>query len=191
MNSKDTSFIEQMETLQNQYYKTHTKNTFFKSDQKMECAATISQQMDITQILSNTVYIIGDTNRVFFDYNVFKLYANPSNYILIIQRTLSLFYNCIQKYGNYETHINVNTFSISAAHRYKDMIHLFMEECFKSNIEFSNQLINMYIYNTPNMADNISAILLPLLYKPVQQKIILISKQDSAKKIEELFSLHH
>ena len=183
----DLSFSDQIAQLQSQYYANNTRNTLFKSNQKMDCAAEISQKIDIQTLLEKTAFIIPETNQVFFDYTIFKLYANPSNYPAIVQRTLLLFRTCIETYGTFEAHINMKSFSISAAQRYRDMINFFCEECFKSNLGYSPRITQMCIYHTPNMVDSISALLLPFIEKNVQDKIVLISKQDSDSKIASLF----
>jgi hypothetical protein len=184
----DISFLNQMEQLQQQYYSVNGKNTFFKMDQKMDCASAISSQLDISELLNKTVYIIPNTNRVFFDYTIFKLYANPANYSDIMNHVLNLFYTCIQQTGSYEAHLNMKTFSVSAATRYKDLIRNFCNECFRLNLKFSTKLTNMYIYHTPSMVDHISAMLIPFLDKEVQAKLIMLSKTESDARMAELFS---
>jgi hypothetical protein len=185
----DNSFLEQITKLQDQYYSSNGgKNTFFKRNQKMECANTIAENIQIGDLLNQTAYVLPNTNRVFFDYQVFKTYANPSNYIIIITHVLSLFRHCIYTYGSYEAHVHMKTFSISAAERYKDMIQNFWEECFKTQIEYSTKLVQMYIYHTPSMVDNISVLLLPFVEKTVQERIVLVSKRDSDEKLAALFS---
>lgn len=184
----DNSFLDKIGKLQEEYYSNHTKNTFFKSNQKMDCAVAVSQNHNIDELLSKTAYILPNTNRVFFDYTVFKLYANPANYIIIITHVLSLFRHCIETYGSYEAHVYMKTFSVSAAERYKNMIKCFWEECFKTQIEYSTKIIVMYIYHTPSMVDTISALLLPFVEKTVHERIVMVSKKDSDAKLAILFS---
>jgi hypothetical protein len=184
----DNSFLDQIAKLQDQYYSNHAKNTFFKTNQKMDCANVVSQNYSINDLLNKTAYHLPNTNRVFFDYTVFKTYANPSNYITIIEHVLSLFKYCIENYGSYEAHVYMKTFSISAAERYKDMIKCFWEECFKTKIEYSTKIVVMYIYHTPSMVDSISSLLLPFVEKTVHDRIVMISKKDSDEKLAALFT---
>ena len=75
MNSK---FHEKIAQLQTDYYKNNNKNMFFKSSQKLDCAATITGAMDIRSLFENTIYILPNTNRIYFDYPFFKTFATPA-----------------------------------------------------------------------------------------------------------------
>lgn len=185
-NSANNSFLDNIQRLQNQYYQKDPKNTFFKKYQKTNCASEIATKMDTNELLQKTAYIIPNTNRVWIDYLIFKVYANPGNYTSIIQYLLSLIINVINIYGSFEIHINLDTFSISAAERYKDSIYLFCEECIKLNTQFSNSISNMYIYNTPSVMDRISALFASIISTEVKSKIILINKRDSPGLINQL-----
>ena len=95
----DCSTMEQIKQLQSNFYSNTDKHIFFKNNQKKQCAAEISNQMNLPELMNATMYIIPDTNKVFFNYTVFKLYANPQNYDDIVLNVLKLFRECIQKYN--------------------------------------------------------------------------------------------
>jgi len=180
--------MEQMKQLQTNFYSNTDKNFFLKNNQKNQCAVEISKQMNLQELLDETMYIIPDTNKVFFNYTVFKLYANPQNYDAIILNALKLFKECIQKYNCYEIHMDLKTFTISAATRYMTLIQSFCNECLKSTTEYSMLATNMFIYNTPGMMDQISKMLKPLVPVNLRHKFVFFSKTDSPAKINQLHS---
>ena len=182
----ETSLLDRITELKNEFYYTSGKNIIFKSKQKQECASMVTNEIGIERMLTNTVYIIPNTNRVFFDYTVFKLYANPSNYDTIIKRTTKLFDACIEKYGTFESHMNLKTFSVSAFERYKSIILTFCNTYLKNNPKYLENLAFFYIYNTPNMIDMAIAVVRPFVNVETFEKVVFIQKQNSEKLIGEL-----
>ena len=91
----------------------------FKSSHKLNCATKVTETFDIMELIQKTIYIIPSTNKIFVDYLVYKLYANPSVYHSIVDYTISLFSQCISLYGNFECHIHLKSFTITSAHRYR------------------------------------------------------------------------
>ena len=182
----EESFLEKITTLQTEYYTSSKKKLFFKSKQKDECANVITNKIGIEDMLNNSIFIIPDTNRVFFDYAVFKLYATPEVYDLIINHILQLFDYCIKNYRAFESHINLNSFSISAMNKYKPIILKFCNECLNNETKYTQNLTKLYIYNTPNMIDMATAMVRPFINENMLNKVIFIKKQDSEKLISEL-----
>jgi hypothetical protein len=158
---------------------------FFKKKQKTECALTISNNMDIQQLIQNTMYIIANTNRVFFSYPVFKLYANNDNYDLITSNLFSLFHQCIDEYGSYQVHIDLNSYTISACERYKPFFPVLFDECFRKeqtipdDKNFTMALDKLFIYNTPSAMETIAQIMRPLVHEAVRNKIVFYDKSES------------
>jgi len=182
----ESEFSKKIEELTNQYYSDNKKNLFFKSGQKLECAATITNQIGIDELIQKTIYVIPNTNCVFMDYNIFKTYATPENYSKIVNYILSLFDYCIHNYGEYYAHVNLDTFTISGAERYKSIIECFLLNCMSSECQYSLRLKNMYIYNTPNTFQNISKLLMPFVDQLVKKKIIMYDKKCSVELLNNL-----
>jgi len=185
--SSTYNLLDEVEKFQNTYYsQSGGKNVLFKKTQKFDCASQISSNFDIQTLLNKTIYIIENTNKIFIDYTVFKLYGNPNNYKLIIDRVFLLFLETIQKYGNFECHINLNTFTMTAAERYKKIIEIFCCECLQNrdNTKYALYLSKMYIYNAPNMLDTIAKIFMHLIEPSVRTKIEIYNKTDSNEKIQ-------
>lgn len=184
--------LEEVKEFKDSYYSQSTKNTFFKSSQKLECANNITEKFNIYELIKNTIYVIPNTNKVYIDYQIYKLYAHPNVYNDIINYILTIFSECISKYGCFECHINLNTFTVTAAHRYRDIIELFCKKCLTTNIgNYSTLLTKMYIYNSPSMMESISKIYKNLIHSEVRNKLIIYNKVDTIVKIEELFSTNH
>jgi hypothetical protein len=174
----------------NIFYSTNPRNYIFKNSQKIECAEQVAQNIDLNLLMKNTVFIIPETNKIFFNYSMFKTYANPSVYVMMIKYILTLFDECIRIYNKFEIHVDLNTFSISAAHRYKSAIEMFCSEFLssKNKITIYEHLERFYLYNTPSMIDNISMLLSPFINDQVRYKIEYVSKKDSIAFLDKLRS---
>ena len=186
--NNETEFINKITNLRNQYYSDSGKNVLFKNKQKIECATTICNSIGLEQIIDKTIYCIPNSNKVFFDYTLFKMYATPENYNQIVSHALLQCRHKISENGNFEIHINLNSFTVSACDRYKDIIQIFCNECLRSNTRYSINLSKLIVYNSPNMIDAISRIILPFIDPIVRNKITLYSKTESDILIYNLFS---
>jgi hypothetical protein len=186
-NSELENFNKRISELTNQYYSDNKKNMFFKSSQKMDCAAAVTNQIGIDELIQKTVYIIPNTNSVFMDYIVFKTYATPENYNKIVNFILTLFDYCITTYGDYIVYVNLESFTVSAAQRYKNVIDLFLRNCMASNTQYSIKIKNMIICNTPNTFQNIAKFLTPFIDPIVKTKIVLCDKEESKEVFKNIF----
>jgi hypothetical protein len=186
--SNANDFLAKVEQLQANYYQDTKKATFFKKKQKEECAKAVCNNIGIEQMLQHTVFNVPNTNKVYFDYTVFKMYATTANSHFIISRVLDLFQESITKYGNFEAHLNLATFTISAFERYKPIISYFCDECMRINTNYQQDMAVFYIYNTPSMIDLLSAASRPFMDDAIRKKVVLYNKGESEKLISELFS---
>jgi hypothetical protein len=186
--NNETEFINKLTNLRNQYYSDSGKNMFFKNKQKIECASNICNSIGIEQIIDKTIYCLPNSNKVFFDYTIFKMYATPENYNKIVAHALLMCRHSISENGNFEIHINLNSFTVSACERYKDIIQIFCNECLRSNTRYSINLSKLIVYNSPNMIDSISRIILPFIDPMVRNKIMLYNKSESDSLLCNLFS---
>ncbi len=196
MSFMDYDILEEVEKYKHNY-QTQTKSSIsmmsvlFKSSHKLNCATKVTETFDIMKLIQKTIYIIPSTNKIFVDYLVYKLYANPSVYHSIVDYTISLFSQCISLYGNFECHIHLKSFTITSAHRYREMIELFCNKCLSiQNPNYSTMLSAMYIYNSPSMMEMISNTFSYLINPNVKNKITIFNKSDSEIKLKELFSIH-
>ena len=177
-----------MNEMKKQYYSENNKTLFFKKQQKIKIASAIGEKVDMREVLAKTYFIIPNTHNVYFDYTVFKLYANPSNYATIVSYALQLIDTCIKKYGYFEMHINLHSFSISALNRYRDCIDLYLNECIKANAEYYNVISCLHIYHTPSVIDTIANILHKLIHPEIKRKVKKYGKEESEIIIQNIFS---
>jgi len=174
--------------LKESYYETHTKNVFMKSEQKFDCARDICSKVDIVGLMDQTFWIVPNKNQVFFDYRVYKLYGNPDNFQLVIDNVLHMAKWCIREYGTFEIHLNLASFTISAAERYKPMIQMFCDICMtQTEVEYLKHLITMKVYNIPTVFEHISKLLMPILPPEIVPKMKLLHKSESLPLITELY----
>ena len=141
---ENKELLARIDKLKADYYSKQSKNTFFTSKQKLAVAETVSNSMNLEELVQRSVYVIKNTNKIYVDYTVFKLFANPSNYHYIIDYMLSLLSYCIEYNGLFEVHVNLDTFTVSACHRYKEVIELYLSECMKKDTELSEKLNKMH-----------------------------------------------
>ena len=181
----------------NEYYTNNRKGVFFKKLQKIDLAKNISNQFDLKTLITHSVYIIPNTNSIFLDYTILKLYMNADNYNSLIDYFLFLIDDIIKKYKTYNIHINLDTFTISAAERYKPILELYNKKCLdlsvnKSINELYTTLIdNLYIYNTPTIIDTIINLFKSFITYDIITKIHYETKQTSPQLLEKLLEQKH
>jgi hypothetical protein len=181
-------FNKNVERIKEAFYAKQKKNLFFTSSQKLELANNVSASMNTEDLFHRTVYVIEGTNRVYVNYCVFKLFANPANYEELVKYMLVLLQKCCDVYDSFEIHVNLDTFTISACHRYREVIEMYLNECMKHDTFFAEKLIKMHLYNIPAVFDNIQKMLAPLIHEEVKRKIDLHNKKESPPLLSALLS---
>ena len=185
------SLQSQIDQFKEEYYKTNggKKIVIGKKSQKHDIAKQISTQFDLDTLLKQTVYLIPNTEgHIYLDYTVFKLYATEHTYETIINRILDIYNWCIQQYGKYTVHINLSSFSTSAAERYRNMIEMFNQKCINANGLYIQTLTKWYIYNPPSVLQMIQSILSQTIHPLIIEKIVIVPKTESAEKLEQVLS---
>ena len=180
------SLIDLMEKYKNEFYETNGKNTFFKKSQKMNCAKEISEKFDLKKLIQHTIYLIPNTNKIVYNYTVFKLFATPDNYEAVIQTVIDLYELVLKTSPTFEVHVILDSFTITAAERYKEAIRIFCNKCMTAKTKYTNMMTAMYIYFTPSMIDNISKLLKPFIDPTISDRIIMFSKAESAELIKNI-----
>lgn len=183
------NLLNQIDELNKKYYDKNTKNIFFKKQQKKECAMNVAQNIDIDILLRATIFIIPNTSHIYFDYTLLKTFANPELYTTMISYAISLLNDCINKYGMYEMHINLNTFTMSALERHYDVVRIFCEECLRNGKGYSEKLTKLHIYYIPSVFDRMSLLLDKFIHQDVKNKIIKYTKEESEIVTTKLYEL--
>ena len=182
----ETEFsIDLLEHLKNEYYNENGgKNNIFKKKQKTEIAKIICSQFPLEILLKNTIYRIKNQNIIYIDYKMFKLFANESIYEETVNYVFYLFNDTITKYGNMNVQLNMDTITVSATERYKDIIILFNKQCV--NTQFVYHLNKWCIYNAPSFIDSYLSILKLLIDQNIMQNLTLYSKEESPLLIKKI-----
>ena len=175
---------KKIELVQQEYYSSHPKNFFFKKTQKMECAKRVSEQMDLEQLIQRAVFIVSESNVIFYDYPLFKTFVHDNNYLLVYSHFISLVHVLVKEYGSFEIHCNMKSFSISACHRYYSMIATTIDE----NQLFTANMTKLIIYHTPNIMEKLTQLLHNNIRKFVD-RVEYVSKEESDGRISSLLSL--
>jgi hemoglobin-like flavoprotein len=181
--------MEDISKIQTDFYSSHRKNIFMKTSQKSECAETISRQIPLEELIRNTIYIIPNSCSVYMDYPLFKTYVSPINYQIVVNHIFETINEVIRRCSTFEMHINLSTFTISAAERYSQIIQSFCNECCKNNTQYSELMNRMYIYNTPSMIQTISTIMVKYTADSIKLKTSFYTKEESQMKLNELFAV--
>jgi len=186
----EKNIVDTMTEFKEKYYNDNKKNIFFKKTQKIDCAKELTAlpNFNLEEAIKNTAYIFPETNKIFINYELFKLYAHCDNYEVFINYLMFLYKSCTDSYGKFEVHVNLNTFSVTSAERYKEAIIMFNNKCIETNSDYSDNVIFMKIYNTPAVMDQIKIMLKPFIDKRVFEKIVLISKKDTPVLLEKLMN---
>jgi hypothetical protein len=183
---QNSESLEEIYKIQEEYYNKNNKNMFFKKSQKTDCANQVCEKFDLVYLINMTINIVQNTNIVFFDYLFFKTYATPQNYEQVVLSILEAVEECILKYGSFEFHINLKSFTISAAERYRKVIELFCDKCLNQTNNYSEYLSQLVVYNTPNIMDSIYLLFKQFINPVVNDKIKLLDKDESQNKLNEL-----
>jgi hypothetical protein len=183
-----------LQQIKDEFYSVTPKRSFFgKTSQKMECAHRIATRFSVQELLRATVFPIPHTNKLYFDYTLFKMYATPDHYEPIVTYMTNEINALIDTHAHFELHVNLQTFSVSAAERYRDAIQMFGAstrdscggECMRSCLH------KLYIYHTPCVMHSIAHVLAGILSRcfneDIRRKVIMVDKESSSGRIRELF----
>lgn len=182
--SELSSFEElerEIEKVKGEFYNESGKNTFFKKQQKYDCAKQVVNKIPLNVLMARTCYNIANTDCVIIDYPIMKTYASPEIFDELSEYIIYTFQQVINKYGKFEVLLNMDGFTISAAERYKKLIEVFCVKCFQQDTGLSVILTRFTVYNTTNVIDSIKHLVSHLIEENVKNRLLLVSKKDSAE----------
>jgi len=181
---------QELQQIQQEFYSATPKRIFFgKTAQKMECAHNIASRFSVDELVKATAFSVPHTNVLYFDYTLFKMYATPEHYEPVVAHLLREIQAVIDTHGQFELHVNLQTFSVSAAERYRDAIQLFGirgGEC------MGDHLTKVCIYHTPNVIHTVARVLSGILSRvfreDIRDKVTMMDKEMSQERLQTLFS---
>lgn len=181
----ESEMLQRIQEIQTGYYSENGKNRFFKNRQKNDIAQQVCTELDYERIIPLTIYVLPNTNKVFFNYPIFKTFGMPDNYgycQYYLQDLISSKILCT--YSTFEIHINLASFTISAAHRYFEAI----KSLFEETTQMTEQMDSLVVYHTPAVVEQIRTILHPII-RQIIPKIRYFSKKESDVKLQELHNM--
>ena len=179
--------MNELEQFKSTYYSDNKKCTVFKSEQKHDLANKICSQFGQDELFAKSVYTIRDTNKVYIDYPVFKLFVNPRNYKEFVLFCQNIFNQTIKRHGTFECHVNLLSLTISAVERHQRLVELFCTDpSERGGVEYTNYLIKVYIYNTPSVIDNITNLLKKLLDPDIMKRLVKFTREETQFQLSAL-----
>ena len=183
-NNPSTEFVQTILNLQEQYYSANQKNRFMKKQQKLDCANSISQSIGILDLLNQSITSF-DGYKIYVDYTVLKTFVCPANYTIVVDHFINIITSILNCNGRFHLHVNLNSLTISALDRYKELIMLISKRC--SDNQFDQYLDIFNIHNSPSFLTSTSNLLAPFMPDTVKNKIQFIHKNDT-NKLPDLIS---
>ena len=182
---------DNIKAFQTEYFTQHAKAIMFKNAQKLAIAQAVSSRFDMASLLEASIFVVEGTYRIYMDYTLVKLYANPTNYIIIVGRIIGFIDHLIATYGKYEVHFNIEGFTVSAAERYVEFVRVFCAECNRipnTTMDRVDGAVSLYTYYTPVVMSNIMTIIMKLADKALNHRFTYYNKDVSEKLIQSLLN---
>lgn len=171
MTSETDDIMNKINSLKTGYYLENKKNIIFKNNQKFDCANTIVQNINKTELF-NTIVTINE-NQMHLNYALFKTIIHPGIYTDFIYHIFQVNENILSNYLSFNVFIDCKGLTMTGVERYKDFITTMSLEGQKNKKDFLQKLGQIYIVNPPFMIANIGKILLPLMDKAVKERIVI------------------
>ena len=106
------------------------------------------------------------------------MFCHTDNYNYCVDYIISRFKECIQRHGNFSCTIDLNTFTISAAQRHKNLIELFCRKCLNDTVNnYSESLTKLDIENPPSAMEQLYKLFNNFIDPQVKSKIQILSKK--------------
>lgn len=168
----DNDILNTIQQLTQQYYTNNKTTSYLKKNVKIDCSKYIWKNVYPSKLLIDPTIFI-DSNRLYINYPLIKLFINPDIYEQIIDYTVNHILILIEQYGSYEIHINIEGFTISAAERYSHFINMIFSKLFNKN--YSAYLDKMYIYNPPSVIEYLKPIFRNIVNnKNIMDKVVIV-----------------
>lgn len=173
-------------------------NSFFSNmNKKKQEQSSILDTFQFNYLLTNTVFILplskpsetNISNKIFIDFLNFKKFVTNENFDYVVTYFISLIVEILQIYETFELHVNLNSFTISACEKYKDIVLLFYE---KFQVNYINRIDSLYVYNTPHIFETIRTIFTKLspLSSTFMIEPVLYDKKESPAKMADILKDH-
>jgi hypothetical protein len=174
--SHDNIFRSMNEVKDNFFTSKHT-NMFLKKKQKNELIMTINKQFPLESLIDRTVNVIPNTNSIYLDYCVFKMYANDENYQLVVDKIIDLILETIKNFGSFNLHINLDSFTVTSLERIQGVFTMYYDSCIKKGLFYDSKTIEkIKMYNSPSIISSIMMMLVKHTEPSIKNKIVTFSR---------------
>ena len=165
--------LSNIKNTQDIYYSVSKKKTFLKEYQKIQCAEAVLNQFSLDDLISKTIYVEENSNKIFISYAIYKTYAIASNYQQIINTLIHVIGQIIKTFGNFEMHIDLDLFTSTAMQRNLSVFQLYYDTCCKVKFYYDKKTLDkIIIYNTPSVIQALSTLMIKFTDKSIKEKII-------------------
>jgi hypothetical protein len=103
----------------------------------------------------------------------------------VVNHFIGLIVEILNKHETVELHLNLKSFSVTAAEKYKDLVLMFYE---KYQLNYINHVNAVFVYNTPHVFEAIKTIFVKLspLSNTFEFEPVLYSSAESPQKLSEV-----
>ena len=175
-----SDILNKIESARNEYYSENQKNTFFKKQQKFDCAETIVNNIDLNMILP--VMFKLEANNIVFNYSIFKAVASPNIYMNIAQYLFQITDSIIQSHGTYNLRADLAGLTMSAIERYKSFLSLVSGEGQRNGKGFLKHLELIHIHNPPTFVEYLCGIVIPIVDPAIKDRFVIYMKNGNVVK---------
>jgi hypothetical protein len=176
----DADILKKIESARNEYYTENQKHTFFKKQQKFDCAETITNNIDIDVIMPFMFKV--DRNTIEINYNIFKTIASPAIYMKMSMYLLHLTEAIINTYSTYNLRMDLAGLTISAIDRYKGFVSLVSGEGLKNGKGLLKHLDLIHVFNPPTFVEYLCGIVIPIVDPLIKDRIVIYMKNGNVVK---------
>lgn len=162
---------KQLDEFRQNYYKKNEKTFFYKQSQKTDCAEKITQEFSLSYLLEKSIY--SHKHVIFFHYPVIKTFIHPRIYSNILSYIDNMIEQTLQQYEIIDIVINMDSFTMTAAQRYKDIIKIFCNK-YLQNDENLKKFKTIYIQNSPSVIEMIQKMFSPFMSQKATGKFVFM-----------------
>ena len=167
-----------IQSVQDKYYKEHTKNTFFKKAQKKDCANRVVDEIGLNALIEKTIHYQEGTNTLLVNYSVFKTFVSDDVYDKIITYFVELLEYGKKYYNRIDIKIDLDGLTITGMERYKNFIEMSMSVF---SDKYDNLIDNCILMNAPRFTNQLIGIFSTIIghtrFTSLQTKLFVIDKQ--------------
>lgn len=166
-----------IQSVQDQYYKEHTKNTFFKKAQKKDCANRVVDEIGLNALIEKTMHYQEGTNILWLNYPVFKTFASDDVYEKLITYFVELLNYGKKYYNKVDIKINLDGLTITGMERYKNFIETSMNVL---SDKYDHLIENCILLNAPTFTHHLIRIFSTIIgqdrFTSLHTRLIVIDK---------------